>query len=680
MGTPVRSGSTSVMPSPSGVSAQSRFDGTKVSITPEYSNQTGVSLGVALATMLGDQAAIGILLTAGADKREYLLNAGFKIDERQRFIISAGQLKQFLDYAFASGTEKTEMTQNSGGISYQLQLGNEFLRYLEANGYLSKTASRDLADKTFAIDGATLYELWNDPRRIAGGQVSGLQGKLGFSPIDGSTVKVSLGYEHLSYDLLAGKDSINRPTGGLEWQQKIGHGYQLKLGAETFAAQQRYTIGIDRNIADGTAGRHNLGLNLIGLQGRDGLGNDNQFQLTYSYIFGAGNNGTLGNPNPANRMASGNNPQQSNPTGATFGGNLLDQVAMRPSYLPGQVLAKIDKTALPIRLIAVDKTALPAGASISNATGDITVPLGIAVTGIASITRNLAAFANSGQFSLTGNNLLIRPSLIVQPAAGITDTYVVTLNNQGGGTTLATISVSHGSVKIDRIVITTSTGDTTAPTTTAAPSISVAATASTASVSQTINEAGTGYYLVQAAATAAPTVAAVKAGTSFAMTANTPAVVNLTGLTASTAYKYYFVAKDAVNNDQAAVSAGLAITTTAASLPAGYISQGWLTWMPNNIGPWSYLWFPGATDWNTANTYCTSTTINGQTGWRLPTQTELSSLYRSGALAGQGWAGNGTWSSTPYRVGSHYALDFSGGSNVVGLSDGANHINVTCVR
>ncbi|HBB27178.1 TPA: chitin-binding protein, partial [Candidatus Gracilibacteria bacterium] len=47
------------------------------------------------------------------------------------------------------------------------------------------------------------------------------------------------------------------------------------------------------------------------------------------------------------------------------------------------------------------------------------------------------------------------------------------------------------------------------------------------------------------------------------MTAGTPAVINLSGLTPSTAYKYYFVSKDAANNDQVAVSAGLAITTTA---------------------------------------------------------------------------------------------------------------------
>ena len=154
MGTPVRQGSASVMPGPTGITAQGRFDGTKITIAPEYSDKTGVSLGVALATMLGDQAAVGVILTGGADKREVLINAGFKLDERQRFIVTAGQLKQFLDYAFVSGTEKAGMTQNSGGVSYQLQLGKEFLRFLELNGYVSKTASRDLADKTFAIDTA----------------------------------------------------------------------------------------------------------------------------------------------------------------------------------------------------------------------------------------------------------------------------------------------------------------------------------------------------------------------------------------------------------------------------------------------------------------------------------------------------------------------------------------------
>ncbi len=781
---------TAVRAGPGGLAIESRFERQKVILSPEYSNQTGASLGVTLASMLGENAAVGVLLNLGADKKEYLLNAGYKIDERQRVIVTAGQLTQFLDYAFLSGKENLGLTQNSGALSYQLQLGEEFLRFLEVNGYVAKTESRNLADKTFAIDSATVFELWNDPRRIAGGQVTGLQGKLGFSPLKDSLIKVSLGQEQLKYDLQSGDQRLNRATGGVEWQQRLGGGYQLNASADTYASQNNYKIGLERSQL-GADGRHSLGLQFNSIRGRDGLGNDNQFKLTYSLIFGTGAiGGSNRSPNatmrfPATSATSVNNTFG---TGQANGqmANLLDQVAQRPSVIPSHIIAKIDQSALPTRLIAVDKASLPTGSRIDAATGDITTPLGVAVTGIAGVTRNGAAFANTNQFALAGNNLIVRPNQITQPPVGVVDTYVVTINNQGGGTTLATVLISHGSVKFDSIVITQGgSADLTAPVTTAAPTISVAATDTTASVTQTINENGTGYYLVLPAASAAPTVAAVKAGTSFAMTAGTPAVVSLTGLTASTAYKYYFVAKDAANNDQAAVSTGLAVTTTAApdltapvttvaptisvaatdttasitqtinengtgyylvlpvasaaptvaavkagtsfamtagtpavvsltgltastaykyyfvakdaanndqaavstglaitttaaaGLPAGYVQQGGLTWTPNTIGGWNGG--GGYTDWNTANAYCTSTTINGQTGWRLPSKDELVSLYNSGALSGQpGWELDETWSSTPYGAGAHY--DFGLYDGYVSFNDDTDYSYVSCVR
>lgn len=960
-----------MQPGPGGISAQGRYKGIKLAVTPEYSKHTGVSLGVALASMLGDNAAVGILVRGGDDKKEILLNAGFNLGNSQQLILSAGQLKQSLDFSFPSGTERVDMAQDSAGIGYQLQLGQEFLRYLEVNGYVSRTASRDLADKTFFVDTATLYELWNDPRRVAGGRISGLQGRLGFTPLQGSLVKVSLGYEHLRYDLLAGNDSMQRPTAGLEWQQQLGQGYRLLLGAERFASQDRYTAGVERSLSDAN-GRHSIGLNLIGVQGRAGIGNDQQVQLAYSYSFGRSPAGSMPQPGqrPPMRSMAGEAPAGQ----PQLGGNLLDRVATRPGYMPSRVVAKVDTTAAPTRLVAVDKTGLPGGTRIDTKTGDVTVPLGVAVTGFAGITRNLAAFANTGQFALGGSTLTIRPGQMVQPVAGSTDSYVLTLNNAGGGTTSVTVAVSKGSVRIDSIVI--ASGDTTAPTTTAAPSVSgttatgttlsatinengtgyylvqpaavaapsvaavqagtsfamtanVAASVSIAglaaatdyviyfvakdsannaqtavqsvtvttiaapaaptaasvsiagtalvgqvltgsysyvdangdaegtssfrwlrdgvaisgatgltyllvaadqgkairfevtpvstvapttgtpvvssatslvaaapdttaptttaapsvsgtsynntTLSATINETGTGYYLVQPAAAAAPTVAAVQAGSSFAMTENVAASVNISGLTAATDYVIYFVAKDAANNVQAAVqsvaftttavadttpdafsftdlsdqalstqvesntitvagiNAATAITisggeyqinggswtsaagtvtngqtvklrhttsasngtttdttltiggvsdtftsTTVAGLPTGYIQQGGLTWMPNNIGPWSMYGYQGVTDWNTANTYCNTATINGQTGWRLPTVDELSSLYNSGALAGQGWTLNGTWSSTPDGAGTHYYVFLYLGG--VYWNDDAINDFVTCVR
>jgi len=489
------------------------------------------------------------------------------------------------------------------------------------------------------------------------------------------------------------------------------------------------------------------------------VGDDNQVKLTYSYAFGAGGmTKPAMAPNPSAHAAPGR-------AASSSGGNLLNQVAQRPNFIPSHVIAKIDTTATPTRLIAVNKAALPAGSSVNTASGVITTPLAVAVTGIVGVTLNAAAFANSGQFSLSGNNLVIDPNKITQPAVGVTDTYVVTLNNFGGGTTLATILVSHGSVKIDSIAVTAGVvADTAAPTTTAAPSAS-GTTDTATTLSATINENGTGYYLVLAAAAAAPTVAAVQAGTSFAMTANVAAIVTISGLTAATPYRVYFVAKDAANNVQTAVQSaavstsaaptaptasavsisgtaqvgqvltgsytyadanndpqgastfrwlrnGVAIAgatastytlvgadqgntitfevtpvatvvpttgapvassataaVAAAALPAGYISQGGLTWMP--------VTFLGT--WTNANAYCTNTTINGQTGWRLPTTAELSALYSSGALAGaQGWALYDAWSSTPHGAGGHEGVSLDGGD--VGWGNDGWDDYVSCVR
>jgi hypothetical protein len=113
--------------------------------------------------------------------------------------------------------------------------------------------------------------------------------------------------------------------------------------------------------------------------------------------------------------------------------------------------------------------------------------------------------------------------------------------------------------------------ETVAPITTAAPAISAGPTSSTASVRVTINEAGTGYWLLLPASSSPPSVQTLTGtGTSFGMTANTPATINLTGLTAGTSYKLYFVAKDTANNTQTTVSGGLAITTLTAAPVKSY--------------------------------------------------------------------------------------------------------------
>ena len=109
------------------------------------------------------------------------------------------------------------------------------------------------------------------------------------------------------------------------------------------------------------------------------------------------------------------------------------------------------------------------------------------------------------------------------------------------------------------------------------------------------------------------------------------------------------------------------ISVSAAQL--FYASEGGLTWMPVSNTTYTL---------SNASVLC-SGTINGQTGWRLPTVAELLALYSSKAFNGKGWMLGATWSS---------ATQIPGFSNkTVNLSIGSTSSNaytqtiyLTCVR
>lgn len=121
----------------------------------------------------------------------------------------------------------------------------------------------------------------------------------------------------------------------------------------------------------------------------------------------------------------------------------------------------------------------------------------------------------------------------------------------------------------------TTSADSTPPATTAGPSIS-ATTASGTTLAATIDENGTGYYLVRLATELEPTPAEVLSGTSFAMSGGIAATQDITGLTAATDYRISFIARDTAGNSQAAVQSvvfttdtGIAPTTIAGPSVSG---------------------------------------------------------------------------------------------------------------
>jgi hypothetical protein len=85
--------------------------------------------------------------------------------------------------------------------------------------------------------------------------------------------------------------------------------------------------------------------------------------------------------------------------------------------------------------------------------------------------------------------------------------------------------------------------------------------------------------------------------------------------------------------------------------------------------------------WTDASAFCTGSTIEGQTGWRLPTRDELIALQASGLIAGHNWKLGNTWSSdmdTTASAASHVAVNLATG-DVTNRVDTAFSY-VSCVR
>lgn len=105
-----------------------------------------------------------------------------------------------------------------------------------------------------------------------------------------------------------------------------------------------------------------------------------------------------------------------------------------------------------------------------------------------------------------------------------------------------------------------------------------------------------------------------------------------------------------------------------------FVSRNLLTWMPTAF----------TKTWSEADAFCTGSTINGKTGWRLPTEFELAEIAASGALSGQSWVLAKTWSSTKADAvtngTTHFAVDLANPGVAAVPHVDANSAYVTCVK
>ncbi|MDR3542279.1 MAG: cell wall-binding repeat-containing protein [Desulfosporosinus sp.] len=191
-----------------------------------------------------------------------------------------------------------------------------------------------------------------------------------------------------------------------------------------------------------------------------------------------------------------------------------------------------------------------AGASVTNITSN--APIDIVVAAGATVTNITAATGSEGT-TITNNGTTgtVTANVPINLVANVAPAQTVT-GASGNVTVSGTERESVHQVQ-----------DLVAPTL-SLTSMS-ALTDTTATLNFTTDEAGTYYYLVYTAASEAPDVAAIKAqgaavakGTAATLTG--AKIVNVTGLTASTAYKAYLIVEDAAENTSTVST--IPVTTT----------------------------------------------------------------------------------------------------------------------
>ena len=200
---------------------------------------------------------------------------------------------------------------------------------------------------------------------------------------------------------------------------------------------------------------------------------------------------------------------------------------------------------------------------------------------------------------------------------------------------------------------------------------SISATATTTAQSLTVGTAMASFSPLTPSGGATPYTysytGTLPAGLSFSTSTG---FVTGTPTAAIAAADVVFSVRDA-NNNYAITTISVRFSVRLIVEPT-YVVHAGLTWMPTRV----------ESNYNhaEASVLCAGT-IDGRGGWRLPTQKELSALFESKAMNGQGWNLATTWSSTPYTVyapeGNHVWVNLR--YRAAGGSPDANKYRVTCV-
>jgi hypothetical protein len=262
-------------------------------LSPQWSDKLGAHATGSIGFELQNDSALGLMVTGGERKREVLLNFGIELDAERKIVLTAGQLREKLE--FGTAAEQEWVKQNELGIAYQTSNYGLSIYQVKSgttdNFVGSKSTGAELSGSVEVSDvmtigyGAGYQKLeWNDDSET----------------INGMTASLDVGYQADATTRFSAFADHNKS------EDQFGFAGSWALGTGTFNAS--YTL-IDARI--------------------DTMANDRRISFGYYVPLGGKSNDTASR-NTNNVMTAS----------VSTTSTLLADVMRRPDYLPTSVIAK----------------------------------------------------------------------------------------------------------------------------------------------------------------------------------------------------------------------------------------------------------------------------------------------------------------------------------------------------
>jgi uncharacterized protein YjdB len=592
----------------------------------EYSELRGAILKWGIITPIGNNGAVAVDIRIGKEEQEILAQAGMEVREWMMLKISFAHLRQFMEFSFPSGMDSTMMSQNTLGATLRVK-GGEVVKFFELSGYRIQAGSHDFGSKEYTVDTATLYQLWSDPRLVAGATTTGVEGKIQLRISQKGNIRLDLtGWvSSTRYNTLVQTESTTNPVLGADIKFTLTPTLDGHVGTRIQNQWTRSTIGIEN-----TSG---IKMEIFQDKPKDGKPNV-WIQFGVSFPFYADfspvatwkrwsqNTEMSGYIKPDtfekrtvlfSEWARGKTQAQIEealsarepvPQSYSYNYAAREFVGERPWYVPYTVNAKVDPTALQKLIVQIDKSILPVGSTIDKVTWDVLIALSGVPGSLIGATNISTGASVLNSFAIEWTSLRFRSKSIETQLAAWVNTIEVETTNQ-----IITLMIEKGSVKLIDVRITAKSVD--APTLANAPT-PANITYNGFDVTVNITDADG----VRNALCQLQTVAGVNIG---APVAPTNGKCTFTAIAPSTAYKIVTTAQVAQKDSRGNitwvnVSRDTIVTTTALTVPTASFASASLTKLTGDSSFTQTLTTnsPGAVIYTSSNP--STATVNPTTG------------------------------------------------------------------